>query len=188
MNSRIYIALWDSDLFLLQGLKYIFTSYFQARNITIIFIPIASSSVVDLSVIDLVIGGGSIDKRNRYERNDLSIVRHTFWLGDFYQHREIGRREKPEVVIHLLDELFNAVAHSGSFSAQFGVRISLREREVLHGISKELTPFQIASRLNISIKTVSAHKRMAMRKLGFKNTNELYKWLLEGGLNMVGCQ
>ncbi|MFV8908413.1 LuxR C-terminal-related transcriptional regulator [Serratia fonticola] len=33
-------------------------------------------------------------------------------------------------------------------------------------------------KLQISVKTVSAHKHSAMRKLGFRNSQELYIWLL----------
>ncbi|KFK95690.1 response regulator transcription factor [Serratia sp. Ag2] len=183
MNSRIFIALWDSDLFLLQGIKYLLTGYFQAKDMTVAFIPVAGSNVVDLSVIDLVIGGEFVGKQNRPDRQNISIVRHIFGRRNLYQYREISRNEKPETVVYLLNELFNTVTADNLLFAQGDIKISPREQEVLQGIAKELTPLQIAGWLNISVKTVSAHKRVAMRKLGLRNTNELYKWLLEGGLN-----
>jgi DNA-binding CsgD family transcriptional regulator len=62
------------------------------------------------------------------------------------------------------------------------LHLTPRERDVLQGISQELRPDEIASKLSLNVKTVSTHKLTAMRKLGFKRNGELYYWLLQGGL------
>jgi DNA-binding NarL/FixJ family response regulator len=41
---------------------------------------------------------------------------------------------------------------------------------------------QIAQLLGLDVKTVSAHKRNAMVKLGFSRTSDLYYWMKNGGL------
>ncbi len=60
--------------------------------------------------------------------------------------------------------------------------LTLREQEVLHHLKLGKTPACVASFLGIKEKTISAHKRAAMKKLNFKRTNELFHWMIQGGL------
>lgn len=60
--------------------------------------------------------------------------------------------------------------------------LTQREREVLHQLKQGKTPACVANFLGIKEKTISSHKRAAMRKLNFKRTNELFHWMLQGGL------
>ncbi|CUZ26217.1 helix-turn-helix transcriptional regulator [Serratia marcescens] len=60
--------------------------------------------------------------------------------------------------------------------------LTQREREVLHQLKQGKTPACVASFLGIKEKTISSHKRAAMRKLNFKRSNELFHWMLQGGL------
>ncbi|MCL1029405.1 hypothetical protein KAJ71_10290 [Serratia sp. arafor3] len=112
----------------------------------------------------------------------------------------LGRREKAEAVVHLLEQMFNracfqhlqAVKEGTCFQhlqavkdgACISLRLTPRERDILQGISRELTPRQIANNLSLSVKTVSTHKLTAMRKLGFKRNSELYFWLRQGRLDL----
>ncbi|MDY7605645.1 helix-turn-helix transcriptional regulator [Serratia marcescens] len=61
-------------------------------------------------------------------------------------------------------------------------QLTPREQEVLHQLKQGKTPASVASFLGIKEKTISSHKRAAMRKLNFKRTNELFHWMLQGGL------
>ncbi|WP_336804102.1 helix-turn-helix transcriptional regulator [Erwinia aphidicola] len=56
--------------------------------------------------------------------------------------------------------------------------LTSREKQVLLSLLIEMTQAEIASSLGITIKTVSCHKRNAMRKIGVKNTVQLHKWLV----------
>jgi FixJ family two-component response regulator len=49
-----------------------------------------------------------------------------------------------------------------------------RERDVLDGILAGLPNKRIASKLDISIKTVEQHRARAMQKLGAKNLADLF--------------
>lgn len=60
------------------------------------------------------------------------------------------------------------------------VRLSQRELEVIRYFSEGYHPSEVALTLGINIKTVSAHKRNAMKKMGISRNNELYHWLLNG--------
>lgn len=57
-----------------------------------------------------------------------------------------------------------------------------REQEVLHHLKQGKTHAGVASSLGIKEKTISSHKRAAMKKLNFKRTSELLHWMIQGGL------
>ncbi|WP_048797043.1 MULTISPECIES: response regulator transcription factor [Serratia] len=57
-----------------------------------------------------------------------------------------------------------------------------REQEVLHQLQQGKTHAGVASVLGIKEKTISSHKRAAMKKLNFKRTSELLHWMIQGGL------
>ena len=60
--------------------------------------------------------------------------------------------------------------------------LSAREREVLHLIAEGLSAKEVASDLEISTKTVEAHRTSLMRKLGVRKATELVRYALRHGL------
>jgi DNA-binding NarL/FixJ family response regulator len=60
--------------------------------------------------------------------------------------------------------------------------LSGREREVLHLIAEGLSAKEVAADLNISTKTVEAHRTSLMRKLGVRKATELVRYALRHGL------
>jgi DNA-binding NarL/FixJ family response regulator len=60
--------------------------------------------------------------------------------------------------------------------------LSAREREVLHLIAEGLSAKEVASQLEISTKTVEAHRTSLMRKLGVRKATELVRYALRHGL------
>jgi DNA-binding NarL/FixJ family response regulator len=60
--------------------------------------------------------------------------------------------------------------------------LSLREREVLRHIAEGLSAKEIAKELNISTKTVEAHRTSVMRKLGVRKATELVRYAVRHGL------
>lgn len=63
--------------------------------------------------------------------------------------------------------------------------LTSREREVLQLIAEGMTTEQIASRLFISIKTVSTHRRKIMEKLKLDNIADLVKFSLQERLTSL---
>ena len=61
-------------------------------------------------------------------------------------------------------------------------QLSLREREVLRHIAEGLSAKEIATKLNISTKTVEAHRTSVMRKLGVRKATELVRYAVRHGL------
>lgn len=192
MTPPIVIIIQDHDRFFVQGLKHILQMHFWEQGRTVNFAPITDGKTADLIIRSestswpIQMGGlwrflyrnfpRVLIIRDRVSRerrplpccqNKLSVIR---------------RHERPNVVIqrvaHLLD-----VRHSANLSCTCCTRIlTPRQREVLQAISAELSPQQVASKLAIHVKTVSTHKTVAMRKLGFRHNHELYHWLRCGGL------
>lgn len=60
--------------------------------------------------------------------------------------------------------------------------LSSREREVLHLIAEGLSAREIGRQLEISAKTVEAHRTSLMRKLGLRKATELVRYALRHGL------
>lgn len=59
---------------------------------------------------------------------------------------------------------------------------SPRERQVAGLIASGLTNAQVATALDISIKTVEKHRDNLHKKYGFRNTADLTRWALAQGL------
>ncbi|MEP6511739.1 MAG: response regulator transcription factor [Dokdonella sp.] len=57
-----------------------------------------------------------------------------------------------------------------------------REREVLHLMVEGLTTKEIASRLDIGVKTAENHRGRILGKLGMRNTAELVRYAMRKGL------
>lgn len=185
MKPRIVIALWGNNLFFLQGIRCIFEKYFYAQGMTALFLPTAGMSVVDLNVADLIVKSNADWKEGRQQRHKILLIREKNAERIIYQQGEIGSDAKPEAVMLLLDRLFEAPLKNSAHSLSDYVKITLREREVLRAIAAGLSPTQIAKRLQISTKTVSAHKQASMRKLGFQRSRDLYHWLWQGSPNIA---
>jgi DNA-binding NarL/FixJ family response regulator len=60
--------------------------------------------------------------------------------------------------------------------------LSGREREVLHLIAEGFAAKEVAAQLNISTKTVEAHRTSLMRKLGVRKATELVRYAVRHGL------
>lgn len=63
--------------------------------------------------------------------------------------------------------------------------LTVREREVLQLMAEGKTTNQIASRLNVSVKTVEAHRHNIMEKLNLYNVAALTKYAIRAGLTSL---
>lgn len=61
--------------------------------------------------------------------------------------------------------------------------LSAREKEILHYIINGYTNKEIAEKLNLSSRTIDAHRRNILQKTGCKNTAALVKWAIEKNIN-----
>jgi two-component system, NarL family, response regulator NreC len=68
---------------------------------------------------------------------------------------------------------------------QMTVELTPREREVLQLLAEGKTTKQIASNLNVSVKTVETHRRQVMEKLDIHSVAELTKYAIREGLTSM---
>ncbi|WP_413507990.1 response regulator transcription factor [Serratia proteamaculans] len=102
----------------------------------------------------------------------------------------LGRWECIENVSHLMGLFFlnkNVNNHVATKIDHYSKRFFLtpREKEVLRNLALGMNNHDISHQIGISEKTVSTHKRAAMRKLNISRNTELHYWLLNGGLKNV---
>ncbi|MDE0886938.1 MAG: response regulator transcription factor [Myxococcota bacterium] len=89
-----------------------------------------------------------------------------------------GSYFSPVVAREIVDQMRHpGTTQEGPFSILSG-----REREVLHRIADGLSAKEIAVELNISTKTVEAHRTSLMRKVGVRKATELVRYALRHGL------
>jgi DNA-binding NarL/FixJ family response regulator len=88
-----------------------------------------------------------------------------------------GSYFSPAVAKEIVEQLRTPHRGGDPFSV-----LSAREREVLHLIAEGFSAKEIAARLEISTKTVEAHRTSLMRKLGVRKATELVRYALRHGL------
>jgi DNA-binding NarL/FixJ family response regulator len=66
-----------------------------------------------------------------------------------------------------------------------GARLSDREKEVLKGIAGGQTTKEIASTLNVSVKTIETHRQNVMEKLNLHSVAALTKYAVRQGLTRL---
>ena len=66
--------------------------------------------------------------------------------------------------------------------------LSLRESQILSGLAKGLSSKQLARDLELSVRTVEAHRQNIKRKLGLEGQAELIKYAVEHAGTLGGLE
>ena len=85
-----------------------------------------------------------------------------------------GRYLSPEALKGVVERYAEGAAHA---ETRYDL-LTGREREVLKLLAEGLSAKQVASHLNLSVKTVDVHKTNLMRKLDVHDRAELIKWAI----------
>jgi DNA-binding NarL/FixJ family response regulator len=93
-----------------------------------------------------------------------------------------GERYLSPVVLKKVMETY--VKHTNRPQTSYD-RLSPREREVLKLLAEGLSVKEIATRLDLSVKTVDAHKTNLMKKIGVHDRAELIKYAIQKKLIAV---
>lgn len=92
----------------------------------------------------------------------------------------VAKSQDPDDVVLAIDAVMTGreylpPRHAGAVAIPRSVRLSPREWEVIRCLLEGLKVTQIADKFGRSLKTISAQKSAAFRKLGVQSDNELYK-------------
>jgi len=127
-----------------------------------------------LSVLNMVRAGASGYLLKECATGELVKAIHTVNQGKFY----LG----PEFLDMVVQEY--RAGRQGLTSASFSV-LTAREKEVLQLVAEGKTTNQIAECLYVSVKTVEAHRKQVMDKLGIHSIAELTKYAVRQGLTSL---
>ena len=90
-------------------------------------------------------------------------------------------RHEPFLVGGLSATLLDAYLHPERQPAREPTpadRLTPREREIVQLISEGLTSKEVAARLDVSVRTVDAHRANVMSKLGLRSVSELVRYAI----------
>lgn len=193
--KAVKVLVLDGDKYFIEGLRHVVSDFYLGKGMVVKFIewPVTQISV---DIIFLSIGYGVVSGIFKKLNPGMPLPK-IFLIRDskgtrlshiFKSVRKNGalyRNQPIDVVNSMLEEaLFLQRAPASNVTLDGVIRIlTLREREVLQCLEQGKSLFEVAVIMKIMNKTVSSHKRSAMRKLNLKRNQELYYWLLQGGLS-----
>lgn len=198
INKKLTITIIDDDYFFMAGLIMVLSTYFKNKNRNVSFIPGYSITEPADIIFQAIRCGTFIDPRSQYHVN--SGKSHYFAIVDnrdshlqhlyrdveknnlFYRHQSVN------TLLQLIEKnIFSSQhlpkKHLSEQEVFLREPLTLREHEVLCHLKQGKTHASAANCLGIKVKTISSHKRAAMKKLNFRRTNELFHWMLQGGLS-----
>ncbi len=193
--KAIKVLIIDKDNYFIAGLRRVISDFYRSKDISVQFID---RHVTDFSadIIFQTIDYGARFNVWRYlpsgvpaplvflirdQRNNL--LSHLF--QSVRKSETLYRNQPIDVLKSMLEEAISAQeCQSPSYVASQG--LTLREGEVLRYLRQGKSHEETANVMSLHVKTVSSHKRSAMRKLNFKRNQELFHWLLQGGLSRAG--
>jgi DNA-binding NarL/FixJ family response regulator len=200
MLPSINILLIDQNRYFAEGLRLLINRYFSQRNINVTYIDKnACKNGADLVFMAMDSG---VNMLQRYGLSSSSR-QCVFMIKERHQARlrysafvkltaaVLSRELSADALFNLL-ELFMLKQHKTK--SETGVAgpvtrrstLTFREYEIMRHLQVGMNNHAVGRLLNISEKTVSSHKRSAMRKLNINRNSELHYWLLNGGLNTLG--
>jgi DNA-binding CsgD family transcriptional regulator len=198
IDKTLLIAIIEDDNFFTEGLIMALSDYFKGKNKKAIFITGNSfTGRVDI-IFQTIRCGTVIIPHCRYNSNSgrshyFAIVddrdsRLQKLYRDVKKSNVFSRHESVDTLLQLIErKLYSpqAILEKSLLKQQVYLREPLtpRELEVLYYLKQGKTHTSAANCMGISVKTISSHKRAAMKKLNFKRSNELFHWMLQGGLS-----
>lgn len=198
MNKTLTIAIIDDDNFYMAGLVMALSTYFKSKNRKVKFIPGHSVAAASDITFQAIRCGTFIAPHNQYHANSgkshyFAIVdNRDFHLQHLYRNLEKNdvfyRHQPVNTLLQLIEnKIFSSQqlpeTHQSEQEVFLREPLTLREHEVLCHLKQGKTHAGAANCLGIKVKTISSHKRAAMKKLNFRRTNELFHWMLQGGLS-----
>lgn len=187
MEKTLKILIIDDNQYYKSGLCHLLSDFYLSKNIRVKFID-EKSSKPSIDILFYASRHGIPSIYYRYLRSTANLL--VFAICDkkekcFIRRNNTLYRNQPMKLV------FNMVEHARSIVLQssapvcdgcLGQTITHRELEVLCYLQKCRNLTEAAYYMNLSVKTVSTHKRSVMKKLNFQRNSELIYWIIQGGL------
>lgn len=190
MTQMLKILIVDTDQFFVSGLQQAIRKHYSARDTQVIFLslpllyPMADLIFWASCYPNKVMPMGLLENHmviQLMSQQPFHLVADNMPLV-FYRHQCSGH----------LSSLLDQVTHTASNRpAQIVseenkddplLTLTPRQWEVIGYISLGISVYDISKRLCIGRKTVSSHKRAAMRNLRLNKITDLHNWLISNGL------
>lgn len=198
MKNKVSISLNDHDSYFLAGLQYALIEYFTKLHTQVDFFSGYTTDKPDIIFQALYQGERSdicrhfpadapqplyFMIRNNTERQFTPPIRCIAKSSTLYRNQSIDDMLGMVKVAMQLRSLPPEKTHHYC-PACHRQSLTERERQVLYYLRQGISQSKTANILQLKVKTVHSHKRSAMKKLNFTRTNELFHWLLQGGLTL----
>lgn len=183
-KNNINIFIQDTNQYFAQGLTALLQVDELCRHTTVTFLTHQNRYLADLIIVQ--------DEPTSYfkvcpcilmnARRNILLIRgnYRYWTVSQTLSRIniIKRSDSINTVLQLIETAFKGHNERTIDDHLYkSPSLTFREGQVLSAIAQGLTPKRIGRQLDVHFKTVSIHKRAAMRKLGFSRNHELYLWL-----------
>ena len=140
----------------------------------------------EVKIIALSMHSDSLFVMNMFKSGALGYLLKDCALEELVKAIRTVMRQKTYISPGLSDVLIKDLAnHWGGAPISAYAVLTAREREVLQLMAEGKTTLQIASSLRVSSKTVEAHRKQLMNKLGLHSVAELTKYAIRQGLTSL---
>lgn len=189
----IKVLIIDKDNYFIAGLRRVISDFYRSKDITVQFIdrhvPGFSADII-FQAFDY----GAMFNVWRYLPSGVPTPL-VFLIRDqkkrlpshlFQSVRKNGtlyRNQPIDAVKSMLEEAISVQGCLPPSKTPVTKHFTFRESEVLRYLRQGKSHEETANVMRLHVKTISGYKRSAMRKLNFKRNQELFHWLLQGGLS-----
>lgn len=186
MPGVFKILIVDSDKFFSKGLSMSIENYFSELSMPFIIRETKHSyRMADLIFwaphgLGAALPSGLLRDKGYMSKLVVVMTQLGARLTQQYEPAFLYRHQGAQVVSEIIDRAITAKSKAEVKIPEHVLmnKLTNRQRQILHYISKGMYSTEIANILNIDCKTVSSHKRSAMAKLSISRTTDLYQWLL----------
>ena len=110
----------------------------------------------------------------------IEQVMHNGYAGFFLKDESIDKMimalENPQITRFWMTDSVKALLKEQKFDGDENYdRLTTREQQIFRMIAEGMKPRDIASKINISTKTISVHRENLMRKMGVKSNSEIVR-------------
>ncbi|EPP8560696.1 LuxR C-terminal-related transcriptional regulator [Serratia marcescens] len=196
-NRKLDIVILDEDKFYASGLEImlaiylknigqsaVFSSHYSCKKkADIIFQAIRCGTVI-ASLSSTCANNNKPQYIVIVDRKDTHL---THLYRNINNSNILYRHQSVNLVLQLMENVlrpmqWTSVKTHPNSETLLHASLTRREQEVLHQLQQGKSHADVANILGINEKTISSHKRTAMKKLNFKRTAELVHWINQGGL------